>query len=175
MSRKRIALSSDILAVIESSNQKIVRFYEIANGKPLNFTVEHTLPVHEINLNQVEFAQERKIAFVDVNRDLHLAMVHKNDKSVKLGTICDSFLWHDKFDILLSISDSKLSTYFYPNVVYIEPDLLELTILGKEVAELGRLPQIINYCDSQVTIRRKDGGVITVGNSPYPAILFDFC
>lgn len=54
MSKKKIAISSDIIAVIESTNSKMIRFYEIATGKALNFTVEHTLPVIEINLNQVE-------------------------------------------------------------------------------------------------------------------------
>lgn len=94
---------------------------------------------------------------------------------MKLSTICDSFLWHDKFDILSSISDSKLNVYYYPNVVYIDSNLLEMTVNTKEVVELGRLPQIINYSGAQVTIRRRDGGVVTVGNSPYPIILFDFC
>ena len=54
MSKKKIAIASDILAVIESTNNKIIRFFEIATGKPLSFTVEHSLPVVEINLNQVE-------------------------------------------------------------------------------------------------------------------------
>ncbi len=92
-----------------------------------------------------------------------------------MGTICDSFIWHDKFDILTSISDSKLVTYFYPNVVYIDTDLLEMTILSKEYTELGRLPQILNYSDSLVNVRRKDGGIVSLGISPYPTILFDFC
>ena len=45
MSKKKIAISSDIIAVVESTNPKMVKFYEIATGKPLNFTVEHSLPV----------------------------------------------------------------------------------------------------------------------------------
>ena len=53
MSKKRVALSPDVLAVIESTNPKIVRFYETATGKPLNYTIEHNLPITEINLNQV--------------------------------------------------------------------------------------------------------------------------
>lgn len=77
MSRKRLSISSDIIAVIESTNVKMIRLYEIATGKPLNFTVEHTLPVLEINLNQVELSLERKIAFVDANRDLYLSTVNK--------------------------------------------------------------------------------------------------
>lgn len=40
---------------------------------------------------------------------------------------------------------------------------------------MGRLPQIINYSGNQVTIRRKDGALVTLGVSPYPALLFDFC
>lgn len=39
MNKKRLALSPDVLAIIESTNPKIVRFYEIATGKPLNFTI----------------------------------------------------------------------------------------------------------------------------------------
>ena len=79
----------------------------------------------------MEQSLERKIAFVDANKDLYISTVHKNEKQYKLGTICDSFIWHDKFDILTSISDSKLSTFFYPNVVYVDTDLLEMTISVK--------------------------------------------
>lgn len=53
MSRKKIAISSDILAVTESTNPRMVKFYEIATGKPMNFSVEHTLAINEINMNQV--------------------------------------------------------------------------------------------------------------------------
>lgn len=126
-------------------------------------------------MNQTEQSLERKIAFFDINKDLYLGTVHKSDKNVKIGTICDSFMWHDKFDILVSISDSKLQTFFYPNVVYVDISLLANTVSEKEATELGRLPQIINYSDSQVTVRRKDGGLVTLGNSPYPTLLFDFC
>jgi intraflagellar transport protein 80 len=75
---------------------------------------------------------ERKVAYVDVNRDLYLATIHKSDKSVKMGAICDSFMWHDKFDILTSIGDSRLQTYFYPNVLYVDKNLLEATVSTKE-------------------------------------------
>lgn len=134
MNKKRIALSPDILGVIEATNNKLIRFFEIATGKPINFTLEHSLNILEINLNQTEQSLERKVAFIDANRDLYLAPIHKTDKNTKLGAICDSFMWHDKFDILTSISDSKLQTYFYPNVVYVDKNLLEITASTKEAA-----------------------------------------
>jgi intraflagellar transport protein 80 len=34
---------------------------------------------------------------------------------------------------------------------------------------------MLNFCGSQVSLRRKDGGLITLSISPYPSILFDFC
>jgi intraflagellar transport protein 80 len=133
------------------------------------------LPVVEINLNQVEQSLERKIAFLDANRDLYITTVHRAEKSVKIATICDSFAWHDKFEILVSVSDNRLSTFFYPSVVFIDPDLLALTTTSKEAPELGRLPQITSYNETLVSIRRRDGGAITVASSPYPTILLDFC
>ncbi len=78
MSKKKISLSLDILAIIETTNNKMIKFYEIATGKPLNFTVEHSLSIVEINLNQVEQSLERKIGYIDANRDLHLSSIHKN-------------------------------------------------------------------------------------------------
>jgi len=142
---------------------------------PLNFSVEHTLPINEINLNQVEQTLERKLAFLDVNKDLYITTVYRTEKNEKIATICDSFLWHDKYDVLVSVADSKLSTLFYPNIAFIDENLQTMTTTVKEVPELGRLPQIVNYYETQVTIRRRDGGVVTVANSPYPTILLDFC
>lgn len=39
------------MALVDGANSKIVRFYEMSSGKPLNFTVEHTLEILEIHLN----------------------------------------------------------------------------------------------------------------------------
>jgi len=39
MSKKKIALSPDILAVVEATNNKLVKFFEISTGKPINFTL----------------------------------------------------------------------------------------------------------------------------------------
>ena len=46
----------------------------------MNFTLEHSLEILEICLNQTESAVDRKIAFMDANRDLHLSPVHKRVK-----------------------------------------------------------------------------------------------
>lgn len=38
----------------------------------------------------------------------------------------DSFMWNDKSDILVALSDDRIHTWYYPNAVYIDRDLQEL-------------------------------------------------
>jgi len=52
------------------------------------------LEVIEVHLNQNDQSAERKIAFMDANRDIHLSPVHKRDV-IKLAAMTDSFLWND--------------------------------------------------------------------------------
>ena len=85
----------------------------------MNFTLEHSLEICEIHLNQTENGTERKISFIDANRDLHLSPVHKRDL-IKLCAMADSFLWNDKNDILSCIADGRLHVWYYPNAIYVD-------------------------------------------------------
>lgn len=79
----------------------------------------------EIHLNNSESSSERKISFLDVNKDLYITPIHKKDL-IKLCSMTDSFKWHDKHDILSAASDSKLLVWFYPNAIYVDKDLMDL-------------------------------------------------
>lgn len=79
MNKKKISISQDILAIIDTNNSKIIRFYEVQNGKPTQFFLEHSLDVIDINLNKSEIASERKIAYIDSNKDLFLSPTFKKD------------------------------------------------------------------------------------------------
>ena len=144
------------------------------SGKQLNFSLEHTLDILEIGLNKNEVASERKIGFIDVNRDFHLSPVHKRDV-IKLSSMTDSFLWNEKNDILVAISDGRLLAWYYPNAIYVDKDLMDLCKVSKESNDIGRSAQLLTFSSSQAILRRKDGGLITISVSPYPSILFDLC
>lgn len=45
LSHKKLAISNDLLGIVDGANNKIVKFYEMNSGKPLNFQVEHTLEI----------------------------------------------------------------------------------------------------------------------------------
>jgi intraflagellar transport protein 80 len=94
----------------------------------------------------------------------------------------DSFLWHEKTDILVAISDDRIYTWYYPNAVYIDRDLLEIVKSTKvfffnlkDSGELGKHAQLVSFSDTLVSLRRKDGGMVSFSTSPYPKILLDFC
>lgn len=90
LNSRHISLSSDILAVIDPTNQKIVRIFDIVSGKPSTVQIEHSTEILEMDLNQVEMSSERKMCFIDSNRDMFLTQAHKPD-IMKIASIVDSF------------------------------------------------------------------------------------
>lgn len=44
-------MSSDILALIDPSNPKIVRVFDIISGKPSTVTIEHSTEIIEMEVN----------------------------------------------------------------------------------------------------------------------------
>jgi intraflagellar transport protein 80 len=43
----------------------------------------------------------------------------------------DTFLWNEKNDILSAVSDGRLFTWYYPNAIYVDKDLMDLTKVTK--------------------------------------------
>ena len=78
------------MAVIDPTNSKLVRLFDIISGKPSTVQIEHSTEIVEMDLNQVDMSSERKMCFIDSNRDMFLTMVHKPD-IMKIASIVDSF------------------------------------------------------------------------------------
>lgn len=123
MNQRHISLSADVLAVIDPSSPKLVKIFDIMSGKPTNVPMEHSTEILEMDLNQVEMSSERKMCFIDSNRDMFLTMVHKPE-ILKICNMVDSFQWNDNNDMLTALSDGKLKTWFYPNAIYVDRDLM---------------------------------------------------
>ena len=90
LNQRHVSLSSDVLAIVDPSNPKLVKIFDIISGKSTDNNFEHTSEIQEMNLNQVEMSSERKMCFIDQNRDLFLSMIHKSDVQ-KISNMVDSF------------------------------------------------------------------------------------
>jgi len=151
---------------------KVVRIFDIMSGKMESNQIEHTCEIVEMELNQIEMASERKMCFVDSNRDMFLTLVLKPEVH-KIQNMVDSFQWNDKTDMLSAIADSKHITWFYPNAVYVDRDLMVKAKQIKECADVGKLAQMISFSGTLCSVRRLDGGLATLQVSPYPRVLYE--
>jgi intraflagellar transport protein 80 len=66
------------------------------------------------------------LAIVDRQRELHLLHVTKR-RCVKLAANVDCCCWHDTAPLLAAIVDGVLTVWFWPEVVWVDPELLQET------------------------------------------------
>ena len=173
LNARHISLSADVLALIDPSDPKVVRIFDIISGKPSTVTINHSTEIVEMELNQVEMSSERKMCFIDSNRDMFITMVHKPD-IIKIASIVDSFQWNDNNDMLACISDGKLMTWFYPNAIYVDRDLMNKALAIKDASDVGKLAQMKSFNGNLCTVRRLDGALATLSISPYPKVLYEY-
>lgn len=173
LNKKLLSISTDVVAMLDTSNTKTIRIFEVTSGKPAAVTIEHNIEITELSLNQSENSSERKIAFSDMNKDLFLSNIHKPE-IVKISAIVDSFIWHEHNDILACIADGKLVTWLYPNGIYVDRELTELAKTIKDAHDLGKFPQMLCFTGSLVQLRRFDGALTTMTTLPHAGILFYF-
>jgi len=146
---------------------------DVESGKALSDPVRHELDIVEIHLSQSGLISDRKIIFIDKNRDLFIAQIHK-PSNFKLATMVDSAIWHDSTDVLCAVSDGKLLVWYYPNVVYIDRDLVQASRFQQDASSFGKSSSIISFSESRVTVRRADGALQVAAVSPYPFLLYKF-
>lgn len=147
----------------------------MSTGRAID-TIKHSVELSFISLNQSGLASDRKIVFIDKNMDLFLTPVHRLDL-VKLSTITDTAIWSESQDILAAISDSKLLVWYYPNVVYVDKDLLPRTRIASDAfkSSFGILPQLVGFSAARILVRRIDGALVSAMVSPYISQLHTYC
>jgi len=174
LNKRRISVSQDILAVLDSSNPKVLKLYDIMNGKPTGNQIEHTNEIIDFELNNSDMSSERKIAFLDTNRDLFIIPALKKDVR-KLVSMCDSFKWHDKYDMLSAAADLRVHSWYYPNAIYVDKDLIDMCKMTKDAPEIGRDCTVTSFSGSILMITKKNGTQVIINTSPYPSMLLQYC
>ncbi|XP_039612497.1 intraflagellar transport protein 80 homolog isoform X1 [Polypterus senegalus] len=179
LNSQTISLSNDTIAIRDKADEKAVFLIDALSGKPLGDgkSLLHKMEIMEIALDQYGSANERKLALIDKNRDLYIALVRRfgrDQKIIKIGTMVHTMAWNDSTSMLCGIQDTQFTVWYYPSVVYVDKDLLFKTLYAKDASDFSRSPHILNYVSNQVTIRRSDGSLVYTNISPYPAILHEY-
>lgn len=175
-----VSLSNDAIALRDKSDEKVIFLFDaltgkaFGDGKPLT----HKMEVVDIALDQCGPLKERKIAFIDKNRDLYLTSVQyagREPKICKIGTMVHCMAWNDSANILCGIQDNQFTVWYYPSVVFVDKELLPQTLFVKEGSEFTRSPHVLSFVGTKVTLRQGDGSLVYSTVPPYPAILHDYC
>ena len=129
-----VSVSPDTIAVRDNADEKAVHLFDASSGKPLNDgkAFMHRLEIMEIALDQTGLPNQRKMAFVDKNRDLFLSGINfrSTGKTTtqqapgKLGAMIQSLKWNTDCNMLAALQDTRLSIYLYPSVIYVDRGLL---------------------------------------------------
>lgn len=177
MAADLVSLSPDTVALRNPADHKKILFFDVSSGKPYEeCTIPHHLDVVSVELSQTGSLSERKVSFVDRNRDLYFSSVHRNVGVQKISTMVSSVAWHDMFETLVAIADGHLTTWYYPAVVFSDRELMPKTRDVRDDGasdEFNRNDRITLFTETRVQVRRGvDGALLTVPVSPYPAVLF---
>ncbi|XXQ38186.1 WD domain, G-beta repeat [Plasmodiophora brassicae] len=166
-----LAISPDAMAIVDRAKAgKSILFLDVSTGAPLSKPIACAEPAVTISLSQCGLPSDRKIAWVDANADLWISAIH-NARPVKLGTLASSVQWNTDNDSLAAVIDTRLRVWHYPNVIFVDRDLVEQTTETIEEG-FGRHSELVEFTGARCTVRRRDGALVAVSASPYPAMLF---
>lgn len=65
-------------------------------------------------------------------------------------------------------------TWFYPNAIYVDRDLMNKAMAVKDASDVGKLAQMKSFTGNICTVRRLDGALSTLSISPYPKVLYEY-
>lgn len=173
LSTLNVAYAPDLLAIIGHADQKVVMLLDPLTGKQLG-TVQHSIDIEQVALSQRGDLSRRRLVLVDKNRDLYLTPVQGAQELHKLHIMVDSVSWNTETDALAAVADGQMLVWFYPEVVYMDRELLSLT-MSKQQADWGKTAEIVEFSNTRVQVRRSDGATVCASVSPYPSILERFC
>ncbi|KAJ0407537.1 hypothetical protein P43SY_006855 [Pythium insidiosum] len=173
LNRMTISLSNDTLSLLDHTDRKTIRSFDIYTGKQLPVALTHALEIHELALSHYGPVEDRKVFFIDRNRDLYISRVAQKGSHKFLAQV-DTAAWNDSSEILIAIADAKLVMWSYPNMVHVDKTLLPDVMETRDGTDFLKMSSITSFVGSNVTVRRADGTVLLAHVAPYPTMLYEF-
>jgi len=181
LNKSTVALCDDCVVILDRSDSKTIRCFDLQTGR-LAGSITHKAEIAILAISQSSQSggvTERRVSLVDRNRDLFLAPVVPQPGifrgTYKLQTQVDTVAWCDSTDMLCAIADSRFIVWYYPNVVFVDRDLLAATTETVDGSNLGKSPFVSNFCGNRATVRKGDGSQVVITVSRYVAMLQGLC
>ena len=185
LSRNAISLSSTFLAVIDSVDNKIFRFFDSNSGREIT-KITHTVEIVMLSVCEFPFgnqdAQTSLVVINDRNKDLYLVMINVGTQRTpatftfyKLAANISAFKLDSKTNTIVGLTDGQLTIWHHPAVAFLDKGLISSTISTLDVHESGRNFQIVSYDGNRIQLRKPDGSVSYSFIPPFFGLLFSLC
>ena len=169
------SIAPDTLAIISTSDRKVIKLFDTSQGTSLSDNVYHSLEVTEVALSQRGQAVDRQLTFLDRNMDLYLTRALKPKALHKIATMACALRWHENAEMFAAVADRRLTVWYNPGAAFTDRDLLPSTREEQEGKSFGMVHEIKSFISSQVTLQRNDGATVVASISPYPVVLHECC
>uniref|UniRef100_A0A0K0FCC8 Intraflagellar transport protein 80 homolog (inferred by orthology to a human protein) n=1 Tax=Strongyloides venezuelensis TaxID=75913 RepID=A0A0K0FCC8_STRVS len=178
LSEKVIALSDDVVGVRDCDNNKLIHLFDTTNGKTIgDGKIEHQQDIIEICIDVVGSTLQRKIAFIDVNNDVYINLVNSfglTDQKYKLASSVKQIMFHDKSPMFLCLQESgKILIFTYPNISFIDGELLSDSIITIDLKGIGSLPSLVNFSGENICVLKSNGAFVSYSVPPSIQSLFN--
>uniref|UniRef100_A0A0K0EJI1 Intraflagellar transport protein 80 homolog n=1 Tax=Strongyloides stercoralis TaxID=6248 RepID=A0A0K0EJI1_STRER len=178
ISEKSVTLSDDVVGVRDNDNHKIIHLHDTTNGKTIgDGKITHQQDIIEICIDMVGNTIQRKIAFIDSNNDLYINLVNSfglTDQRYKIASNVKQIIFHDSSPMLLCLQENiKLLIFTYPNIVFIDSELLNESIITIDLKGIGSSPSLINFTGENICVLKSNGAFITYSVPPSIQGLYD--
>lgn len=172
LSAQTVALSGDILAITMRTDAKVVHVFDVYSGKENTAVLRHSTDIEHIALDEVGDRTDRQLAALDKNQDLWICRPnHSKTSFVKLGNMVCTMAWNKTSNMLAAVSDSRLQIWYFPQVVFVDRDLLEMTTYETFGIDYRKSPQILEFLGSTCSLKRAEGSIVVANVSAHPAVL----
>ncbi|GMT31555.1 hypothetical protein PFISCL1PPCAC_22852 [Pristionchus fissidentatus] len=172
---RTVALSADTVAIVDKIDPSQIHVLDPQTSKNQgDGKISHTGEIEEICLSQSGNLNSRLLAFIDSAGSVHVAMIKtfgKVARVAKLGSLVQRICFHDQWPMLAGLQEGQLVVWPAPSIVFDHRDLLEKTTITKKVGQLGRFPELLNFTQNSILLRRSDGSLLPSAFSPFPAAL----
>ncbi|KAF8384242.1 che-2 [Pristionchus pacificus] len=172
---RTIALSGDTVAVVDKLDPSQIHVLDPQTSKNQgDGKISHSAEIDEICLSQSGNINNRLLAMIDAAGSVYVSMIKtfgKVARTAKLGTLVQRICFHDQWPMLAGLQEGQLVVWPCPSIAFDHRDLLEKTTITKKVEQLGRFPELLNFTQNSILLRRSDGSLLPSAFSPFPAAL----
>ena len=132
LNQKLFSMAQETTCFVDSTNPKVLQILDTNSGK-VTETFVHQNEISKIAFNNVLTPGDRKLLFVDSNKDLYL--YYSGKASVKkVAPVVNSFLWHETLDIFVYHSSQKINTVYAPAAFMYDSKLISLVTKSESIS-----------------------------------------